>query len=525
MSEDPWGAVLGQAAKPPPAAAPAPAAIAPPAPQDADPWHGVLGAAAPAAAPATLAIPAAPAASSPQQTWLDWLAGSPSKPMMLEPRSLSQAGHDADDFVRAATNTFGLGDRFASYMGGTSLADERAKTADATARLSTPAKIAANMVGYGPLAAQGVAGALGGGLSGAIGEGAIAGPLSTIGQGDTNPIDIAKSAGETALGSGVGQTVGKYGGAALRGLASKLGLGGDPAAVTAATQQAKTDAYSVFNDAFYHPADIGVGADNVKAGIYANDADKSLRAASPVTANILDKFSNRMNDAAQARQATTGTSINDAIKQLSGVARKNPSNFEGVAATQARDGLTDLFHTAAPVSAPPGFNAASAQADAAAANSQFKNAEFLQGAQRDVFKYGDNVGPAVKAYNEKWYGQDNSPVNDALMNLYKTQQQSGAVPRYMTAIAHEGIGGLLGEGLGHAAGLPLGIGAGLGMVGTYGVAKPMLGAARGLSQGIDTQQAFDQAYPAMTGRSLSPVNTSAVADALRRLGVGVGLSR
>jgi hypothetical protein len=196
-----------------------------------------------------------------------------------------------------------------------------------------------------------------------------------------------------------------------------------------------------------------------------------------------------MNDAAQARQATTGTSINDTIKQLNGVARKNPSNFEGVAATQARDGLTDLFHTTTPVSAPPGFNAASAQADAAAANSQFKNAEFLQGAQRDVFKYGDNVGPAVKAYNEKWYGQDNSPVNDALMNLYKTQQQSGAVPRYMTAIAHEGIGGLLGEGLGHAAGLPLGIGAGLGMIGTYGVAKPMLGAARGLSQGIDTQQA------------------------------------
>ena len=152
----------------------------------------------------------------------------------------------------------------------------------------------------------------------ALAEGALAGATSTVGHGDYNPSDIAKNAAESAIfgkaGQMVGQQVGKYGGAGLRWVAGKLGYGGDPAAVTAAAQADKTAAYSKLNDVMYHPSDIGNGVDDVKSSIYANDVDGSLRANSPQTADVLDKFYNRMNDAATAKTATTGGSLNDTIK-------------------------------------------------------------------------------------------------------------------------------------------------------------------------------------------------------------------
>jgi hypothetical protein len=222
---------------------------------------------------------------------------------------------------------------------------------------------------------------------------------------------------------------------------------------------------------------------------------------------------------AQALSTVGGSSINDTIKKFSDIARKNQNTYEGVAAAQARDGLTDLFHTQAPVQAPPGVNLPQLQAEAAQAHSQFKNAEFLEGAQRDAFKYGQNVGAPVKTYNEKWYGQTGTPEDSALMRLYADQQQSQTVPRWQTTIAHEAIGGALGEAAASGLGLPHGVGFGLGMLGTYGIAKPALRNIKGMGQTLNTQQAFDQAYPAMTGRTLSPVDTSATRNALRALGI------
>ena len=186
--------------------------------------------------------------------------------------------------------------------------------------------------------------------------------------------------------------------------------------------------------------------------------------------------------------------------------------------------MTDSFN-AAPISAPPGFNPATAETAAKFAHSQFKDAEFLEGQQREINKYGGNVGNAVKAYNEKWYGVEGTPQDSALMRIYKTQQQSGAVPRWATALAHEAIGAGIGETAGHFMGVPPGLGAAGGAALTYGVAKPILGATRAFNQGIGTQQAFDQAYPAMTGRGLTPIDTAAFADALRRLGISYGINR
>ena len=111
------------------------------------------------------------------------------------------------------------------------------------------------------------------------------------------------------------------------------------------------------------------------------------------------------------------------------------------------------------------------------------------------------------------------------MRIYNAQQQSGAVPRWQTTMAHEAIGGTLGEVAGSYMGVPHGIGALAGAGLTYGVAKPLMGAGRAFSQGLNTQQAFDQAYPAMTGKTLSPVDTASFQETLRRLGIGVGVNR
>ena len=519
-----WDAILGSgkpAAAPPLAAAPAPApAIA--AQPGADPWHGVLGpGATPAAAPVTPSVtpsqPAgavAPAANPAAEPGGDWLPGS------VWLRHMSRV------FDKALTS--GTADYLGNLPGtGTNVAAERAKTAAAGAAIGPVASGAADLAGYA-MGPGKILGPLSGGS--AVGEGLMAGAANTLGQGDTNPLDIAKSAGEGALGGKLGQTIGKYGGAIVRGAASKPGFGGDPAAVTAAAEQAKTDAYSVYNNVHYSPTDIAQGVDDVKSSIYPPGHDPTLPMNSPQTVNLLNKFFGDTNAAAQATNSAqalstvTGSSLNDIIKKFGDIARKNPTNFEGVAAAQARDGLTDLFHTASPITAPPGFDAATAETTAKLAHSQFKNAEALEDWQREINKYGGNVGNDVKAYNEKWYG-DNTPQDPALMGIYNAQQQSGAVPRWATSILHEGIGAAAGEGAGHMAGLPPGIGAGLGMAATYGVGKPLLKAGRALSQGIDTQQAFDQAYPAMTGRNLTPIDTASFADALRRLGITQGINR
>ena len=42
---------------------------------------------------------------------------------------------------------------------------------------------------------------------------------------------------------------------------------------------------------------------------------------------------------------------------------------------------------------------------------------------------------------------------------------------------------------------------------------------------MGTQQAFNRAYPAMTGRGLAPVDTASFADTLRRLGISQGINR
>ena len=262
------------------------------------------------------APPAAPAAQPPPPPAVTKSAAEPGAPDWL-PGSL-WLNHITRVFQNALTS--GAADYLGNLPGtGTNVAAERAKTRAASQAVGPIASGAADIAGYA-MGPGKILGPLSGGS--AVAEGLMAGAANTLGQGDTNPLDIAKNAGEGALGGKIGQTIGKYGGALFRGAASKLGFGGDPAAVTAAAEQAKTDAYGVYNNATIRPTDIAQGVDNVKSSIYPPGQIRRCAMNSPQTVNLLDKFFRETNKAAQATNSAqalstvTGSSLNDLIKNL-----------------------------------------------------------------------------------------------------------------------------------------------------------------------------------------------------------------
>ena len=113
---------------------------------------------------------------------------------------------------------------------------------------------------------------------------------------------------------------------------------------------------------------------------------------------------------------------------------------------------------------------------------QFKDASALEGWQREINKYGGNVGNDVKAYNEKWYGEDNTPQDDALMRSIKCNNSRARSlvgrQRWLTKpqLGSRGYWRGIGETACHMMGVPPGLGAAGGAALTYGVAKSILGA-------------------------------------------------
>ena len=104
---------------------------------------------------------------------------------------LAKPARQLDDLVRGATNTFGLGDRFAAGMsnltgvGGGDLAQQRATSAVRAQADPTYYELG-QALGYGPLGAEGLTAKMGGGVLGAMGEGAIAGAGGAVGNQDPN---------------------------------------------------------------------------------------------------------------------------------------------------------------------------------------------------------------------------------------------------------------------------------------------------------------------------------------------------
>ena len=515
---------------------------------------------APLAAPGATSAPISPSApggagqgpqaSGDQPTWLNQGPDNLGQMSAFDPRAANaswsdfllahmaelgkaagQAGQTADDYVRAATNKVLPGDAFAAYMsnltgvGGGDLAAQKAQTAAANQRLPPAGRVAASITGYGPLAALGIAPALGGGALASGAELAVGGALEGAGQSNTWGA-VPKNALTGAVEGGVGGTVlgglGKYiANPVMNAVADVIGkpIGrvtgvlATPEEATASTQAAKTAAYDKFDDVLYHPSDIGNGVSDVKGGIYANDVDNNYLKNSPQTAKILDSYADQMNNAALQKQPTTGATLNDTIKQLDSVARKNSSNFEGVAAAQARDGLTDLFHSATPLSAPSNFNVNTALQDAATANAAYKNADFLQQAGQNLTFFGQSPASDAARIAQKYYRQGiadlaaGRPTQDAaiVQRLSKIALAGGGLPSGLS-LAHAAypLVEAAGSGLGATFGGPAGamMGEAVGGLAAAG-AKTALSNAMSKAQKAASLNAINQSYTAMTGQSVA----------------------
>jgi hypothetical protein len=218
------------------------------------------------------------------------------------------AGQAADDYARAITDagSFGTADRLAAYMGGTSLAEERQKTADAYKRLGPIMGTAASAIGYGPVGELGLgaraAEAMGGGwlagVGGAAAEGAGAGAVGAAGHDES----IGKGAIVGGLAGGAG---GATGGVAGRG-------GALAPAVDAATLLAnKSGAYQQLGGVLYDNTDVRQAATNAINEIAQREPRIARNGAGALKA--LDDIGNNQ---ALLPGAQSGEDINDFIRSL-----------------------------------------------------------------------------------------------------------------------------------------------------------------------------------------------------------------
>lgn len=185
---------------------------------------------------------------------------------ILQPRSLSQAGSDAANFARVMGNALGqtdlgiaswkalyhdiAGDANASNALPANLAAEKAKTAQASQNIGTPATIAANVIGSAP-----VAGATGATTTTALSRFLPTWLASRAGAG----IESAVTAGGAAAGRGdpilQSMAAGGAGGAVLGAPGSATGRGTLPATPTAAQfDQTAQNAYRDMSQVGYHPS-------------------------------------------------------------------------------------------------------------------------------------------------------------------------------------------------------------------------------------------------------------------------------
>ena len=471
-------------------------------------------------------------------------------------KTAGQTGQFADDMVRAATNTFGAGDRFAAGMsgltgvGGGDLAAQRADTAAANARLPPEARIAANMIGYGPLAAQGIATGLGGGIKGAVAEGATSGLLSAAG--NRSPFDIGSDVrgtlGGAALGipGGVGSKILNAGAGAI---ANKLGAAGplaNPAAdITAALKANKEDKFGAFNDLPFAGNDIGQAAANARAEIEdtypGGPAGSAMQQAAPRSMAVLGGIEKRLKAGAQGQTLSGQDAANwligqrgtmspddysDAWTQLSKTGEiAQPGHLptqsgadlltsldklrdiQGPTAGAENDiapiiekHLNNMLATSAPANGLPIGAGASMLQDARAAQPLYKNALGLQKAASDLKNFGTSPAAWAQQTADRWHPDENSPQYQALSNI----ANAGGAPLGQSSytLTH-GVVHPIVEGLALAT-LPAAIAPAAAAGATFLGLKPMLSAAMGAGSKAGQMNALRANYPALTGRQFVP---------------------
>lgn len=445
-------------------------------------------------------------------------------------RGASQIGQTADDYVRAATNTFGLGDRFAASMnwlgnyaglpslpasfGGGDLAQQRAKTAAAQERLGPAGTIAANMTGYGPLGAVGVAGKLGGGVLGAVGEGATAGALS--GAGHSQDDSLGALATNAVLGGVAGAAAGVPVGLVSKAIAPgpfSSAVAQQRAAITSAAKDARDSAYAALDAPKYDQTELLDELDQVKNDLYANDPDGALPKAAP---RSLKAFNDLYAQTANAPYKTqSASSILGTIQKLDDIPGHG-AGMENDVAPFLQDRLKGVMANLDPVTA---HSAADVQAmlDAADdAQKTFKNAQDLQQWGQGLKAFGASPAGAAQGVAEKYYGgqaplwainpKDPAAAQYAALQAVNKAAGGGGMTPYGVVHATrpliEAGAGALGAGVGGPAGAV--IGDALGGAIDYGVVKPLASKGLGWAASRGTQKAINQAYRPLTGQTIAP---------------------
>ena len=448
---------------------------------------------------------------------------------------LAKPAQQADDLVRGATNTFGLGDRFAAMMsnltgiGGGDLAAQR-QTSAARAQ-ADPLYGVGQAAGYIPLGAEGLTARMGGGVLGTMGEGAIAGAGGAVGNQDPN-----STWGQTGTNALTGGVIGAAVGAPL-GVLSKFGGGPATGAVmqqragiTDAAEKAKDDAFAALQAPKYEKNELLDRLDAVKDQLYANDPDGTLPKAAPQSMKI---FNDLYNQAAKV-PTQSASALNDTIRDLDGP-QGYGAGAENPVAKHFQNGLTNILQTLDPVTNHSPADVQGMLTNADDAYKTFKNAEGLQQSGQNLKAFGTSPGSWAQNVAQKYYPKQATPFainpNDpaasqyaALAGIANKAGGGGMTPYGVQHALHEPIE-MASEGLGSALAGPAGAITG-GIAGNalaYGL-KPVIGAGLGrmARRGVQTQ--LNQAYPALTGQSITPDPGSASA-ALRTLLFGTMASR
>ena len=321
------------------------------------------------------------------------------------------------------------------------------------------------------------------------------------------------------------------------GILSKFGGGPATGAVmqqraniTDAAEKAKDDAFAALQAPKYEKNELLDRLDAVKDQLYANDPDGTLPKAAPQAMKIFNDLYNQ--DAKAPTQSASA--LNDTIRDLDGP-QGYGAGAENPVAKHFQNGLTNILQTLDPVTNHSAADVQGMLTNADDAYKTFKNAEGLQQSGQNLKAFGTSPGSWAQNVAQKYYpGQatkfainPNDPMASqyaALAGIANKAGGGGMTPYGVQHALHEPIE-MASEGLGAAlAGPPGAIGGGIaGNALAYGL-KPVIGAGLGRMARRGVQGQLNQAYPALTGESITPDPDSASA-ALRTLLFGTMASR
>ena len=492
MADDPWA----QFAEPSPAAAPA-------AGKD-DPWAQFV-APPPAAAP-SVATSAPVSAPQSDDDWIlthlaKWAVGyrgPNAPPTYLEPRSLSQAGSDADAFVRKAVDTgsWGLADKAIggtkALLGQGSAQDEAQRTQQAGQWLGPYASAAADITGtlMNPLTR------VGGGIVGGTAAGAGIGAVSAFGHDQNLGVGAAEGAAAGLGGTLVGKALSPAWNAVANRVGKWTGALSTPEAITGALKGARDDAYDALKNVTYEPTQgpdaLLPALQGIKQGVAAIDPAGNLSANSRSVA-ALDALINRTADPLNPHQtAESILSTRDLLSKFQGPT----GGAENDIAPVIKTGLDNYLENANPSSLHDAGDAVGMIQKAKDAHQLYANARDLQQAGESLKGFGSSPAGWAQNTAESFYNNPKDPRYQALARVAKyAGGDPGGQSTYglVHGIVHPAI-----EGAAFAT-LPPGIAPAAAAAATYLGAKPAIGAALGGRQTARTMDAISQAYPSLTG--------------------------